>query len=585
MFLAVPGEVLGQEDLPTPTALTTVTLSPFPDDTAIICTSTEVTVADTPTDSLTALPSSTPTPTNDSAAALASGLDTLPLPPSPSPTAEIERVFSDDYVADEVLVGITSRNPSSDLLQFLESHGAEVIAELPELGVLQIRVPAGQVLWFVTNLGELPGVAYAEPNYYIQMVDTIPSDPGWANQYGPAAIRAPQGWDLSTGSAAVTIAILDTGVDLGHPDVAGKIVPGYDFVNNDAVPQDDNGHGTHVAGIAAALANNGIGIAGISWGARLMPVKVLNAGGSGTYANAAAGVVWAADQGAQIINLSLGGSLPSSVLEDAVIYAYDKGATLVAASGNAGSNLVLYPARYPQVIAVAATDSANNRAGFSNYGAEIDMAAPGVSIYSTTLGGGYGYRSGTSMAAPMVAGAAAILAGLPANNSPALISWELGSTALDLGAPGWDIYYGSGLIQLDAAIRLASPAPAPSVSIPRPKAAQIATPTSGAPFYPYPSATPSPTSTASSTAALEEIAALEETATPTIAPAYTLTSAYTLQPPPTSTAALQRANPGADYPPMAWTGLGFMGTGGMLFLYAVIWKIRNDRRFRGRWRW
>ncbi|HLO33511.1 MAG TPA: S8 family serine peptidase, partial [Anaerolineales bacterium] len=216
-------------------------------------------------------------------------------------------------------------------------------------------------------------------------------------------------------------------------------------------PQDDNGHGTHVAGIAAALCNNGTGVAGVSWGARLMPVKVLNAAGNGTYADVADGIIWAADHGAQIINLSLGGGNSSQMLQDAVDYAAAKSVVLVAAAGNAGRNSVFYPARYPNVIAVAATDPSNAHAGFSNYGPDVDLSAPGVSIYST-FPGGYGYNNGTSMATPFVSGLAAILRGIPGNSSPTLIASQMESTALDLGSPGMDDFYGYGLIQMDAAI-------------------------------------------------------------------------------------------------------------------------------------
>ena len=146
-----------------------------------------------------------------------------------------------------------------------------------------------------------------EPDYPVQALDTFPNDPSFASQYALTAIHAPQGWDISTGSSSVTIAILDSGVDLNHLDLAGKILQGYDFVNNDNVPFDDYGHGTHVAGIAAALGNNGLGIAGVSWGARILPVKILDASGNGSYSNVATGIIWATDQGAQIINMSLGG--------------------------------------------------------------------------------------------------------------------------------------------------------------------------------------------------------------------------------------------------------------------------------------
>jgi subtilisin family serine protease len=187
-----------------------------------------------------------------------------------------------------------------------------------------------------------------------------------------------------------------------------------------------------------------------------MPVKVLNAGGNGSFADVAAGITWSADHGTQVINLSVGGASPSAVLQDAVNYAYGKGVLLVAAAGNTGSGVILYPARYPNVIAVGAVDNTNNHAGFSNFGPELDLAAPGASIYSTVIGG-YGYLSGTSMAAPYVSGLAAILRGYPAGFSPDAIEWVMESTALDLGAAGRDNLYGYGLIQMDAALKLVLP--------------------------------------------------------------------------------------------------------------------------------
>jgi thermitase len=326
--------------------------------------------------------------------------------------------------------------------------------------VLVLKLPEGDVGRALPRVRACAGVLYVEPNFMLQAADTIPNDTGWGYQYGLVNIRAPQGWDFATGSTAVTIAIVDTGVDYGHPDLAGKLLGGYDFVNGDANPQDDNGHGTHVAGIAAAASNNGSGVAGVSWGARILPVKVLDAAGNGFYDDTASGIIWATDHGAQVINLSLGGDSASSVLEDAVNYAYGQGVILVAAAGNTGVNAVMYPARYPNVLAVAATDNADNRAGFSNYGPEVDLAAPGVGIYSTWLGG-YGYDSGTSMSTPFVAGLAAILRGLPGNASPDGIAWQMESTALDIESSGWDPYSGYGLIQMDTAIRVALPQPAP----------------------------------------------------------------------------------------------------------------------------
>ena len=321
--------------------------------------------------------------------------------------------LSGEYVPDEVLVRFKKSATDESILQCLFLSNATVLSSIEELSVWVVQIPLGKAAESIAAISTCPQVRYAEPNYLASFADTIPSDPDWNLQYGLVNIRAPQGWDYSTGSATVTIAIIDSGVDLSHADIAAKIVPGYDFVNGDAIPQDDNGHGTHVAGIAAASGNNGVGVAGVSWGARIMPIKVLNAGGGGSFADVAAGIVWAADNGAQVINLSLGGASSSTTLQDAVNYAYGKGVVLVAAAGNTGSGLILYPARYPNVIAVGAVDNTNNHAGFSNFGPELDLVAPGASIYSTVIGG-YGFKSGTSMAAPYVSGLAAILRGYPA---------------------------------------------------------------------------------------------------------------------------------------------------------------------------
>lgn len=395
-----------------------------------------------------------------------------------------------DFVDNQVLVRFKPTTSPGKINELMRETHAEVASEINHLGVYLLTVPKGGVETSISTLRRSKEILLAEPNYYVYADDTFPNDPSLGFQYGLTNIRAPQGWDLSTGATWVTIAVIDTGVDLAHPDLAYKTIAGYDFVNNDTVPQDDNGHGTHVAGIAAAMSNNGEGIAGVSWGANIMPLKVLNSAGSGTYANVAAAIVWATDHGAQVINMSLGGPSPSSTLENAVNYAYSKGMVQVAAAGNSGSGSVLYPAKYAPVIAVAATDQMNSRANFSNYGPEVDLAAPGDSIYSLYPGGGYGYRSGTSMATPFVSGLAAILIGLPNNYDAGLVEFQMESTALDLGATGWDTYYGAGLIQMDQAIKLASP-PTPTPS---------STPTSTATFTLTPTATSTPTSTSTYTA-------------------------------------------------------------------------------------
>lgn len=368
-----------------------------------------------------------------------------------------------EYVADQVLVKFEESISTEQLDKYLITINGSIISQIPELGVSVLSVPIGQAGKVNNEINSCSCAVFAELNYIVSATDFIPNDPDWLNQYDLVAINAPQGWTLTTGANSVTIAILDTGVDLSHPDLFTKILPGYDFVNNDAFAQDDHGHGTHVAGIAAALINNGIGIAGVDGGASILPVKVLDAYGNGSYSNVAAGIIWATNNGAQVINLSLGGAKPSFVLEDAINYAHERNVILVGASGNSGVGTVLYPAAYPFVIAVAASNSTNKWASFSNYGPEVDVTAPGVMIYSAYPGGGYGYRSGTSMAAPHVSGLAAILMGIPGID-PVLVQSIIESSSLDLGDNGWDEYYGYGLIQMDAAIQLAWPKSTPTLS-------------------------------------------------------------------------------------------------------------------------
>ncbi|MEI7845363.1 MAG: S8 family serine peptidase [Chloroflexota bacterium] len=354
------------------------------------------------------------------------------------------------YLPDQILVRFkpgTARNKHWGLT-------GNPIKQISKIDVNLYEVPTGQMESTLAQLRKNPDVLFAEPNYVVHALETIPNDPYWSYQHNLRAIRAPQGWDLSTGGSTATIAVIDTGIDLNNPELAAKILQGIDYVDGDNIPQDEHGHGTHVAGIAAAVSNNSEGIAGVSWGAKILPVRVLDAEGSGTYDNVASAIVWAADQGAQVLNLSLGGLDNSDTLEKAVNYAISKGVIVVAAAGNYGDNSIFYPANYPGVIAVGATDEQNNRAYFSSYGKQLDLVAPGDSIISLDLWGDYTNMSGTSMASPHVAGLAAILVSLPGNSS-ALVEHQMEASALDLGDKGWDQYFGNGLIQVDRAILLA----------------------------------------------------------------------------------------------------------------------------------
>ena len=257
---------------------------------------------------------------------------------------------------------------------------------------------------------------YIEPNYQYQMLE-VPNDPEYRKQWNFRNINVESAWDQTKGEG-ITIAVIDTGVTQVPDLKLTKFVPGYDFVNNRENTADDNGHGTHVAGVIAQSTNNGYGVAGIAHLAQIMPLKVLSADGGGTVADIAEAIKFAADNEADVINLSLGGGGASRLLEEAITYAYDKGVVIVAAAGNENLNAASYPARYPKVIGVTATDFEDAKADYANYGAGVDLAAPGGTetnkILQNTIDPSTGESvfvgfQGTSMAAPHVAGVAALI--------------------------------------------------------------------------------------------------------------------------------------------------------------------------------
>ncbi len=378
-----------------------------------------------------------------------------PTPGPAAPGGPDVQVPSAEYVPGDVLVKFKPALGQRGAQDLLAAQGLQVAGAIQAIGVLKLAVKPGRELDTVAALVRNPNVLYAEPNYIAHAVDITPDDtyfnPPYSYQWGLNKIQAPAAWDITTGSSDIVIAVVDTGIDLNHPDLScpGKLTPGWDFVNQDAMPDDDHrskgfGHGSHVAGIAAACTNNSTGVAGVAWGARLMPVKSLDDRGDGTYEDVALGITYAVDQGAHIINLSLGGASGSGTLADAVRYASDHGRLVVAATGN-NSGSVMYPAAYPEAMAVAATTSFDQRAWFSNHGPETDIAAPGVSIYSTVIDD-YGYKDGTSMATPFVAGLAALVWSASPNMTHQQLRDLIQSTADDLGVAGWDEYYGHGRI-------------------------------------------------------------------------------------------------------------------------------------------
>ncbi|HLI28662.1 MAG TPA: DUF5719 family protein [Chloroflexota bacterium] len=293
----------------------------------------------------------------------------------------------------------------------------------PPVGPLPVQrawVPAQAVAYYQARLAALPGVRGVEPLARVQAAG-IPNDPYFADyQWNLRQIHAPEAWDLTTGDRRLIVAVVDTGVALDHPDLAGQLLPGQNFVQPGAPPADDNGHGTHVAGIIGAATNNGVGVAGLLWQVQLLPVKVLDASGGGDADRVAQGIAWAADQGARVINLSFVGANSAGVLADAVQYARSKGALVVAAVGNDGQPDPTYPAALDGVLAVTATTRTDDRLPSANWGDYVSVAAPGEQIASTywdpAVGNTYAAASSSSQAAPQVAG----LAGLVWAANPAL---------------------------------------------------------------------------------------------------------------------------------------------------------------------
>ncbi len=322
------------------------------------------------------------------------------------------------------------------------------------------------------QFSSFPGVSVSIPQTALSLLDKIPFIK-WEYDYevrlledsidwGVDRIDAERVWggaenavDVTTGVCGtnVRVAVIDTGIDQNHPDL--NVYGGYDFVNNDNNPYDDHGHGTHVAGTIAALDNDLTGsLVGVAPCVRLYAVKVLSASGSGTSSAIAAGLEWAADNGMHIASLSLGSSSPSSVIQQAGQYAASRGVLLVAASGN-DNGPVGYPAAFSEFMAVGATDSSDRRASFSNYGSQLEIAAPGVSIRSTYPGNTYRSLSGTSMATPHVSAVAALVKSANPSLTAGQIRQILRNTAEDLGSAGWDQYFGYGLVDAQAAVAAA----------------------------------------------------------------------------------------------------------------------------------
>ena len=365
-------------------------------------------------------------------------------------------------VPNRLLVKFEERTPNAVVASALERAGSVREGSIQHTRVLVVHVPPARREKALRVLESFPFVEYAERDVRLRALDTIPNDAEWPAQWGPRRVAAPRAWDAARGSASVVVAVLDTGVDFAHADLAGAFVAGYDFVNDDPEADDDHGHGTATAGVVAARTDNREGIAGVCWACSIMPVKVLGSDARGDSATVARGIVWAADHGASVINLSLGGPETTRTVDEAVAYAIDRGVSVVAAAGNDGTSTPYYPAASVGVIGVAAVDESGVRYGWSNHGSWVRVAAPGCNL-APLPGGGYGHYCGTSSAAPVIAG----LVGLARSFAPGATRSEV-EAALERGAEPFP----TGFARVDAARMLsglgafsARPAPVSSLRV------------------------------------------------------------------------------------------------------------------------
>jgi len=326
-----------------------------------------------------------------------------------------------------IVVGYTAQGFAS-AREVERQLDAALVAKLEPLRADVLRLNSGDPNLALALLRADPRVRYAELDAIVHAL-RVPNDEYLPTQWSVTKTRAEQAWDLSVGSPQVVVGVLDTGVDPGQVDLRGKLVAGYDYVNNDQDPSDDNGHGTAVAGIVAANSDNQIGVAGFCWACRLMPVKVLGADGTGFASGLAQGIIWATDHGARVLNLSLGGLVEDATLAAAAQYAWLHGVLIVAAAGNEGGLTLDYPAALPNVLSVGASDSNDRLYDFSNRGARV--AAPGENS-TTARGGGYVSFLGTSSAAPVVSGIAALAFSLVPQATSAQVERAIETTAVPI---------------------------------------------------------------------------------------------------------------------------------------------------------
>ncbi|MES2071423.1 MAG: S8 family serine peptidase [Pseudomonadota bacterium] len=379
---------------------------------------------------------------------------------------------AESWAPGRILVVPRAGLPEKELAKILGVHGGKG-RKIGQSDMYIVDLPSnGSEKDIAAKLSRHPHLKFAEIDRRVAG-SFVPNDPYNGSEYHLTKIGAPTAWDSSQG-AGITIAILDSGVDPTHPDLVPNLVAGYNFYDNNTNTADVNGHGTAVAGAAAAASNNGIGVAGVAGQAKIMPVRIADANAYAYYSTIAQGLTWAADHGARVANISYGGVATSPSIQSAAQYMKGKGGLVVVSAGNNGINENITPTT--TMIPVTATDSNDALASWSSYGSFVAMSAPGVAIWSTSMGSTYGQHSGTSFSAPITAGAIALAMSANTTLAGTQVESMLYSTATNLGAAGRDIYFGygrvnaAGLVQAAVAAKPVTDTQAPTASISAPLA-------------------------------------------------------------------------------------------------------------------
>jgi thermitase len=360
----------------------------------------------------------------------------------------------DDHVPGRLLVQRVETADLSKVATVLALHGAKVHHDISQIGVSVLEVPEQAADAIAQSLSRTGLFSFVERDH-LGSVNATPNDPDFASQWHLFKIQAPNGWDLSEGASSVPIAIIDSGADSTHPDLYPKLLSGWNFLNGTSSTTDTMGHGTAVSGTAGAATDNLTGVAGVGWANPILPLVVVDSTGYASYSNIASAINYAADHGVRIISISIAGSSSSSTLQSAVNYAWNKGAVIFAAAGNNSSSTCMYPACCTNVVAISATEPTDTFASFSNYGNWIALSAPGDGILTTMNGGGYGSWYGTSFATPIAAAVGALaLSANPSLTNSALVTL-LEKNSDDLGAAGYDPYFGWGRVNAYKAVQAA----------------------------------------------------------------------------------------------------------------------------------